>query len=202
MLELRYLASDLRPDVIAVTETWLSSSVPSGTIHVDGYNTQFRTARAHDHRGGGTLLLIRDGLKSRERSDLIIWPESTWIEIQTALRTLVVGCLYRPPADSPSLFAKALESSLLKVDPRHNIVLVGDFNAPSPSWCKTDSDNETGKILEPALLTLGLHQQISSPTHIRPDNNLGGLLVVVLTNNERMVSAVKTHPLSAYLTTW
>ena len=32
MLELRYLASDLRPDIIAVTETWLSSSVPSTSM--------------------------------------------------------------------------------------------------------------------------------------------------------------------------
>ncbi len=194
MTELRHVASTLRPHIIAVTETWLSASVPRGATHIDGYNVQIRTDRAFDRRGGGTLLLIHNGLNVQERSDLIFWPESTWVEIKTASQKLVVGCLYRPPSGNPSAFTKALESSFLKIDPRQKIVLVGDFNATCPAWCSTDSFNEAGRILEPALLTLGLHQHVSSPTHVRPDGNLGGLLDVVLTNDESMVSAVNIHP--------
>ena len=107
----------------------------------------------------------------------------------------IIGCLYKPPNGCPSSFATALESSLFRVDPEHNIVIVGDLNATCPSWCSTDSYNEAGRILEPVLSTLNLYQHVSSPTHLRHDGSLGSLLDVIITNdNNNNVSAIKLHP--------
>ena len=165
-----------------MSETWLSKSFPTGSINIYGYDTIIRTVRENDSRGGGTLLMVRNGLNAVGRPDLIGWSESTWIEIK--LPKQVLGCLYRPPCTNPADFADALESSLSKIDSHHKIVLVGDFNATSPHWCSTDSFSDAGKALALSFSTFGLHQHVQSLTHIRPDGKLGGLLDVVLTNEK------------------
>ena len=126
--------------------------------------------------------MVRNGLNAVGRADLIGWSESTWIEIKLQKQVLVIGCLYRPPCTNPADFADALESSLSKIDSHHKIVPVGDFNAASPHWRSTYSFSDAGKTLALSFSTFGLHRHVQSPTHIRPDSKLGGLLDLVLTN--------------------
>ena len=115
------------------------------------------------------------------------------MEIRTSPHSTVIGCLHKSSNGCPSAFVTALESSLFRVDPEHNIVIVGDLNATCPSWRSTDLYNEAGRILEPALSTLNLYQHVSSPKHLRHDGSLGSLLDVIITNNNN-VSAIKPHP--------
>ena len=142
MTEVRHSALQRRPDIIAVSETWLSPLVPSGAVDIPTYSTCARSHRPSGRRGGGTLLYVTTELHTKERCDLISWPESAWMEIHTSPHPTIIGCLYKPPNSCPSIFATALESSLFRVDPEHNIVIVGDVNATCPSWCSTDSYNE------------------------------------------------------------
>ncbi len=194
MPELRLLVSSTKPHIIAVTETWLSSCVPNGAIRVHGYDTVYRYDRPDHRRGGGVLLLVRNNLSCTERPDLRVWPESVWAEIRLTCQTLIVGCLYRPPSSDSSILSDDLELTFNKIDFRHKVVLVGDFNATSPSWCSSDKYNVAGRHLEPSFLALGLHQCLSSPTHLRPDGSFGALLDLVLTNHPSSVTAVTTHP--------
>ena len=79
-------------------------------------------------------------------------------------------------------------------NPSTNVVLVGDFNATSPSWCSTDQYNMAGKHLEPVFSQTGLHQCVSSPTHLSPSGDLGALLDLVLVSDSTIVSNISTHP--------
>lgn len=197
MSELSTITKSLKPAIVAVTETWLTTSVPDGTLLLPDYSTVVRADRSSiSQRGGGVLLLVHDSLQITVRSDLQIWPESAWLEFQTKTnRSLILGCMYRPPASNANSFAQDLEASLEKVDLRcSDVLIVGDFNAKSQSWLPTDSGNAAGHVLEPAFLRLGLHQCVSSPTHLLPDGSLGALLDLVLTSNPSLISSVSTHP--------
>ena len=154
MSELHTTAISLKPDIIAVTETWLSKEVPDSAVLLPGYSTLIRVDRSgtdEGKRGGGVLILIHDAIQATPRPDLRTWSESAWAEIRLiSNRTLIIGCLYRPPnGTNVASFTADLECSLDKTGPnRSEVVLVGDFNAKSPSWLKTDAYNTAGKALE------------------------------------------------------
>ena len=57
MPEVIHLASQ-NPDIIAVTETWLTPQIPNGAIHINGYNLTVRTDRQNNTRGGGTAIYV------------------------------------------------------------------------------------------------------------------------------------------------
>ena len=84
MTELRHIALQCRPDIIAVSETWLSPLVPSGAVDIPTYSICARSDRPSGRRGGGTLLYVTAELHTKERCDLISWPESPWMEIHTS----------------------------------------------------------------------------------------------------------------------
>lgn len=94
------------PDVIAVNETWLSDQVPDSTIVLPGYATVHRSDQPVSERkcrGGGVLILVKDGLCCWRQPDLQSRPESIWIEVSTARSSsLVIGCFYRLPSSSTS----------------------------------------------------------------------------------------------------
>ena len=139
MSELRTVTESVKPDIIAITETWLSSNVPNGAILLPNYNTVARTDRPQDHRGGGVLLLIHDSIQWVLRSDLQTWPESAWIEIHLPLSRsqFVIGCVYRPPSSEVEPFARAMEMTMGNLTDS-NALIIGDFNAKCPSWLPSD----------------------------------------------------------------
>ena len=198
------------PHLIAVSETWLSGSVPDSAVapSLPGYGNVFRADRSAASpsaptRGGGVLLLVKDGIKCRRRDDLAVWPESVWLEVtmdapEDHTKSFVLGCIYRAPSSLLSdvdRFAVSLESALDKVDERRStVVLVGDFNATSPVWNSSDSYNAAGRSLESLFLRLGLHQCVDFPTHLRHDGSLGSLLDLVLVSDRNIVSQVSSLP--------
>ena len=106
--ELADVVSHLQPDIVAITETWLTNAVPDGVLLLPDYGSIVRADRGSTgvktsrcgggkQRGGGVLLLIKNFINYSVRSDLQSWSESTWIEVKTcSSRSLVVGCLYLP----------------------------------------------------------------------------------------------------------
>ena len=200
--ELVQTATSLQPSIIAVTETWLSSAVPDGSLVFPGYSSVARVDRSAcgdpdaKSRGGGVLFLVHDSVNSVSRPDLRDWPESVWIEVKlNSSRPIIIGSVYRPPASAATHFVQALETTVSRLDlSRCHLVLVGDFNAKSPSWQFSDDYNPAGHVLETTFLQLGLHQHVSQPTHLSSDGGLGALLDLVLSSSPSLVTGVSTHP--------
>ena len=98
--ELRVLLSENRISVIAITETWLNSSINDEEVYIDGYSI-LRRDRAGDH-GGGVCLYIRSDIAFNVREDLT--PdgiESLWIDILLPHTKPITLCVvYRPPRDN------------------------------------------------------------------------------------------------------
>ena len=85
---------------------------------------------------------MHDSLRFTTCNDLQTWDESVWIEMEagsapSGTGPLIIGCVYRAPDEDSSNvddFARRLESAICKIDLcRHRLLLVGDFNARSPS---------------------------------------------------------------------
>ena len=92
-------------------------------------------------------------------------------------------------------FITALESAFSMINlSSMDVVLLGDFNATSSAWCALDNTNIAGRLLEQAFLSLGLHQCISTRTHMDSSGSLISLLDLLLISNEQLVASADMLP--------
>ena len=66
--ELKALSADLKPDMLAITETWTNGTILNSQLSIPGYNLIIRKDRADttDGRGGGILMYAKSGLICHE----------------------------------------------------------------------------------------------------------------------------------------
>ncbi len=72
------------------------------------------------------------------------------------------------------------------------VILTGDFNCRSTNWWGNDIENEEGKIFEPFISNLGLHQLINEPTHFI--GNSKSCIDVILTDQPNLFLDSGVHP--------
>ena len=85
--------------LLAVTETWLSTSIPDDSITLSGFQTPSRKDR--DKFGGGVCIYALTELACEGREDLDTdGLEISWVEVLNINMKLplLVGCCYRPPS--------------------------------------------------------------------------------------------------------
>ena len=165
--EIHNLIDEERPDIIAITETWLNHTTPSSDIIPNNY-TVHREDRAKG-RGGGVLIAVQNKLLSSSCEKLHSECELVWTKIELSnAKDLFVGVFYRPPTDRTCL--ENLQISHQKLQNTNSIIcLCGDFNLPDISW--EDNSVKPGGNLVSASENLieivneaGLTQMNSSPT--------------------------------------
>ena len=97
-----------RVDIILLCETFLTKSTES-LVKVPGY-ILICSNRKHS-KGGGTAILLRNGITFKGRTDIEIFREkeveSTIIEIG---KKIVVCSMYRPPNTDPTHFITSMNS--------------------------------------------------------------------------------------------
>lgn len=114
-------------DVVAVSETWLSGSILSDAVSIDGFEL-LRADRGG--RGGGVCFYIKSTLQFRVLpTSLASSFEQLWLCLTHGRSRTSIGLIYRPPNASTELFfdefEEVLSSSILEFD---GMVCVGDFN--------------------------------------------------------------------------
>ena len=96
--ELALLAASQRPDVLAVSETWLDSGISDGEISIPGYSV---TRLDWNCCGSGIAVFCANYLKCSTLSQDISASglESLWVAVESGLfpSLLALGCFYRPP---------------------------------------------------------------------------------------------------------
>ena len=68
------IVSDIKPDIIGVTESWATDNITDVEISIPGY-TLFRTDRQTDNKGGGVLLYVLSTLKPASYYPQAFYPE-------------------------------------------------------------------------------------------------------------------------------
>ena len=157
-----HLLANSVPDVVTLCETWLSKHTPNFII--PGYKV-YRSDRLA-RKGGGVCILVRQGLISREITDIpkeLNGTEICSVEIKTSKGQLGILSLYRPPNTNPHIFCKTLETLAKKVRKNCKEIIVGlDHNL---DFLKSNKHNPTNDFIE-KVLDLNLLLSITRPTRI------------------------------------
>ena len=163
-------------DLICLSETFLDSSfLPDDPrLSLDGYNL-IRADHPNDVKRGGVCVYVKNSLATRV-SNLSNLKECIIIELTLKNKKGYVISLYRSPSQSMDEF----EEFLLNLDQTlHDIsslnpsfvMLLGDFNAKSSSWCSQDITSSEGFRIETLTSFYSFTQLISLPTHILPNSS-------------------------------
>lgn len=149
------------PHVVIISETWLHSGILDFEITPPGYKI-YRKDR--DSRGGGVALLFQESMHV-QRSPDIADTECVIAKVFLNDFHLVIAGFYRPP--NCDIFFDNLNEFLCTAGTHcKNILLAGDFNAPSVDW-STDFPNALCAAAEPLtdiVLFHGLTQLVKQPT--------------------------------------
>ena len=154
------LVSSIHPEVLALSETWLDSSVVDCELHLPGYSL-FRCDRSRC--GGGVAVYCADYLScsvlSCGASSSGI--EYLWLSIDTKpfSSPLAFGCFYRPP----SLPSQSVQNLFTNIESmmtsKKNVIACGDFNIDMSDLTKPHS-----KALQTFIHSHSLTHTINLPT--------------------------------------
>ena len=121
---LRLHALSTQPDIIALTETWLSCSIHSNEICIPGYTIIRRDRNRH----GGILMFCRNELQV---NNIIADPNIELLSVEFSFNhgPLLVCLFYRPPS-APTSLRDDLDHALTAIPPvkLKSAILLGDFN--------------------------------------------------------------------------
>ena len=123
--------------------------------------------------------------------------ESISFELKIGGKCCRFSCLYRSPSQTQdefeTFFLKNIELTLDKIhenNPFMTIVL-GDFNAKSNNWCKSDITSLEGPKIDTIANSYGLNQLIQEPTHIL--NSSSSCIDLIFTSQPNLVMESGIH---------
>ena len=156
--ELKLLCVTHSPDIVCITETWLSSDILDSELNLHNY-LLFRLDR--NRHGGGIAMLVKSSLSP----SFISLPSSNLefliISVKFRKRSLFIGTFYRPPSSLHDLSVLSSTLQNLRHSVLSNLILVGDFNVHySPS-----SSSSLYRDLKSIAVSYSLSQVITDPTH-------------------------------------
>ena len=154
---LRLLISSHSPNVVAITETWLDSTISNSELFIPGYQL---VRRDRDLHGGGVGLYIRDNLSF---SLLFSHPSAELLVVELNLRhsSMLCGVFYLPPSSDGSDLS-SVETALEQLSPSKlkSLTLLGDFNIDRSPSSRHPLLNNITSIED----KLGLKQIVTFPT--------------------------------------
>ncbi len=119
-----------KPDVIAITETWIKPDYLMSEFSITGYES-FHKNRTHK-KGGGVIWYIKSSLTAVKLEKLDAEKhDSVYVDITTERnRKHTIGTVYRPPklqaADDTALYEE-----INSITQNKEAVITGDFNCPN-----------------------------------------------------------------------
>ena len=168
------LISDLKLDVIALSETWHSGSDDVRLRLATPDNYAVADSARTTGRGGGVAVIFRKSLRcSRVPLPSYVTFESVCVRLTTASGPIVLLNVYRPGSARPSAafydeMASVLEQLVVFSCP---VVVGGDINIHMH-----DADDPDARRLHELLESFEMTQHVNAATH-----NRGGTLDLVMT---------------------
>ena len=110
--EIRYLLSEVKFDVIAITETHLSSDIENNEILVDDYNIIRQDRDNGRSSWGGTAIYFKCSLNGYCKININKFQiESSWLELNIRSQTVLIGSVYNPPGNN-KIFIESFDKAL------------------------------------------------------------------------------------------
>jgi len=138
-------------DAIALSEVWLNDSTKQ-LVELPGY-AMFNVLR-NDRVGGGVGIFIRECFLSQVVNDISFCLghiECIFVKSTYRRKTMIFGCIYRPPNSNYDLFLESLEDVLIYLSGVGftDIFICGDFNV---DLLCADSNVNNGNFLNLMLM--------------------------------------------------
>ncbi|WP_204107465.1 endonuclease/exonuclease/phosphatase family protein [Streptococcus dysgalactiae] len=161
---LRALVHSENPDIVLITETWLTKETTPEHISVAGYQS-FGVNRL-TRRGGGCLVYIKQPFCASTLQHPVLdkIPDSIWLSLPCGQLQLLIGCIYQPPNDCIN-DVKHITDAFSHVSdlPFHVKIIGGDFNAPQICWSSLRAPRKLLSFV--SCVRLGRWtQHVTSPT--------------------------------------
>lgn len=173
-IDFRHNVLSQNTPIIALTETWLNTSISTNAYFDDRYSV-IRNDRKQEIRGGGVAVALLSDILFAQVDASITCIDNIWIKITTCNKPIILGCVYFPPAlsveDIRTTFCQ-LEDFILHSN--ESVLIVGDFNINTKS-------NDYYSTLKHSILNDLLLVCNSTQQNIIT-NNVGSLLDLVITD--------------------
>ena len=201
ILEFQSNVFEQKPDMIILTETWLSKEHHNNEILPDANYKIFRRDRSkrshppdlHNNRkfrtkGGGVLIAIRTDIDVEcEKIDVGSKAEMMSVNLKSGGTSYCITVCYRVGTLGEDNL-KEIELHLSNVINRkkfQNYIVVGDFNFPDINWSASSTTTELGHNFMQLLNNFGFIQLINEPTHEK-----GRTLDLLFSNKLRAIEGV------------
>nr|VZI33590.1 unnamed protein product [Spirometra erinaceieuropaei] len=179
--ELKIHICDLSPDIVSLTETWLSENVDDRELILPVFQLFRRDRR--ERQGGGVVTYVKHGLLVSEKTEQFACSaETICLTIRVpGSHSLEVLTVYRPPRSDPEADARLLEE-LGRFALRPDVLIMGDFNAPLIDWSSLYARGPElafdRRFLDMALRSF-LTQHVLFPTRVREGQQSNSLDLVL-----------------------
>jgi len=164
MNELQLLVAEEKPDIVGITETWLTDKIYDQEIGMEGY-TLFRKDREDEDkkRGGGLVMYIKNNLNPvcDEALTNNMFKDSLWCKINCNGQITKLGICYKSPDCS-----KENEINLYKLlneIMKDRAIVMGDFNFPEIDWSCEENIDDSHPLVE-CMHKNFLYQHVNKPT--------------------------------------
>lgn len=161
-LELELFLEETNVDILCITEHWLNQHQQL-IVSINNYKLISSFTR-HSAIRGGSLILLKNYLKCKQRKDIESLSVERTIEISCAeLDQHIIVCIYRPPSANYDSFESSMEEVLRKVCATSKRVIVcGDFNINI-----LEDSQSTIRFLN-LFKSFNLHHLFNEPTRVTP----------------------------------
>ena len=175
--ELRVLAEQHEPDILAINETEIDTDIDDQEILIDGYHVE-RLDR--NKFGSGVAIYMRKGIDYKVRNDLMIYDlESISVDVKIGMHKPFIVTSLCSPNHTVEYFNK-LESLIANIDlEKRESILIGDTN------CDFLKPTNYTAHLKRLIKTYSLTQLIKEPT--RTTHTTQTIIDHIITNRPERV---------------
>ena len=140
--QLRFMVFSLKPDVISINETRLSTNITDDEISIENYDIY---CCDRNRNGGGVCLYVKSCFNSLLRTDLMSNDlEIIWIQINLpSFKPFLVSSLYRPPSSGEHYFRNIFNNVEHALSESRDVYILSDMNidVSSDRTCHRDDLN-------------------------------------------------------------
>ena len=133
--EVNYFATRKNPDLICLTETWLTEAISENCINIPGYYLTCKNRSTGAH--GGVCVYINNSIQYKTLDQLhhpeleVLWVHIRPKRLPRGIPCIVTGTVYHPPSADDNIMIDYLSSTHMFIEglyPGCGIFLTGDFN--------------------------------------------------------------------------
>ena len=182
--ELKIITENSNPDVVCITETWLSQEISDSEMSIPGY-------RDKNRQGGGVLVYTRESLHIKLPTQPPPGLELLTLFVYRNNLRFCIALFYRPPSSSVEVFGQVCSYfDTLSISQFSNFIFLGNFNVNIKDQSHLYYEN-----LCDIMPFYSLSQVVDDVTHIHHNGTVSTIDLVLMTTPSQLIKCGSIPPL-------